>query len=464
MKHENLTWQEKAQKFSFSKAMGYAMAFGNNILAGYFITFVTYFATNSLFISAAAIGIVMAVSTFTDGITDLIAGYILDRTNTRWGKARPYLLFGILQWVALVLIFCTPQGSQTMKLVWIFIFFILQKSVFQTMYSICMTPLLKRMVVDENARLKTISFQTIAQMLVGMALGMIMPIIIDKAGSNQMIWIATAVILAVIGAIMSIIAFITCKEYTDEQLIELGVMLKQEGKEKGTTVKGMLKSITGNRYVLFFLLIYGIIALVNAIASVSGTYYYSVNVGNLPIMSVTTMLGFLLYPLFAVYPKMVTKIGIRNFVYIVGGLTILGTAIRMVSGTNTIGILIGSLLAGFGGAVNYVFPIIMIKCMDYGQMKLGVSTEGAYAAVQGFLYKVVAAIGSALLGFILTLGHYDGALAVQPASAHTAINFVFNIFPIISYALVLVFINFADPTKKIEEMRAEIAKNGENNI
>lgn len=452
MKKENMTLQERDQKFNLTKGLGYGLAFGNNILAGYFITFVTYFCTNSLLISATAIGVVMGISTVTDGFSDLFAGYILERTNTRYGKARPYLIFGILMWIPLILIFCTPNVSKTMMLVWIFIFFTLQKSVFQTMYSICFNVLLKRTVVDDNSRLKTISFQTIFQMLIGMIVGIVMPIAIDKVGGDQKSWIMIAVVLGVIGSLMSLFAFFACKEYTDEELKELGVSVTQDAENK-VTLKNMLKVIGKNKYFLMYLLMYGIIALVNAISSVSGTYYFSVNVGNLRLMSIATVITFVLYPLFAVYPKMVTKIGIHKFVYIMAGLTIAGTVVRMLSGTNTVGIMVGSLFAGFGAATNYVFPLIVLKCMEYSEVKYGLPAEGAYSAMQGFLYKIVTALGSTILGFILTLGHYDGALATQPQTAYTAINFVYNIFPIAAYALIIILISFSDPTKEIEEIK-----------
>lgn len=455
MMNKNLSLRERADKFSFTKSMGYSLANACNIMCGFLVTYVTFFATNSLFLSAAAVGMAMAVSKIFDGVTDLIAGVLLDKSNTKWGKARPFLLFGIAEWISLVFIFCVPNGSDTMKLIWIFVTYTINISGFQTLYGICLTPLLRKTIVNENQRLKTLSLSTVLTMVVAMAIGIILPIIVSRGGTSQTTWIIMACCFAAVGCLISVIAFLWCKEYTDDELLELGIILEKKEESKKVSFKGMGKAVISNRFYLAYLGIYGIMALYNAISSVAGTYYYSVNVGNLELMSIVTIIGFALFPFLAVYPKLIEKFGVCKFFLLACALTILGTLIRMFSATNVIGICVGSFIAGFSAAVGYVFPIILISCMDYGQMKTGEETEGLYSAVQGFLYKIAAALGSAFLGVCLSIGKYDGSLAQQPQSAYTAINFVFNIFPVIAFALMMLLIFFADSSKEVEKIKAE---------
>ena len=111
-----------AEPFSIKKAVGFAWNNFNYILNSLFISYLTYFATNSLFMSAASIGLLLFVSKIFAGITDIIAGILIDKTNTRFGRARPYALFGVLGWIALVLVFCVPDWSDLGKTIYIFIF------------------------------------------------------------------------------------------------------------------------------------------------------------------------------------------------------------------------------------------------------------------------------------------------------------------------------------------------------
>lgn len=82
------------EKFSGKKAFGFSLVRLGNILAGLMIGEVTYFATNSLALTAAAISTGVAIKTAIDAVTDLIMGTIVDRTHTKYGKARPYVLLG----------------------------------------------------------------------------------------------------------------------------------------------------------------------------------------------------------------------------------------------------------------------------------------------------------------------------------------------------------------------------------
>ena len=141
--------KEKEKKFSWKKGIGYALINGGNTLGALFVSYVTYFATDSLFLSAASIGMVLAFSRVFDGITDLLAGAIIDRTQTRWGKARPFILIGFLYWVAVVAMFATPDISNTGKLIWIFITYNLNSAVFGTLVGTSVATLLRRMVVDD---------------------------------------------------------------------------------------------------------------------------------------------------------------------------------------------------------------------------------------------------------------------------------------------------------------------------
>ena len=134
---KQLTLQERAQKFSLKNAVGYALQDGTNTLGALLVSYVTFYATDSLYLSAVSIGMVLAFSRVFDGITDLLAGALIDRTRTRWGKARPFVLVGFLYWVSVVAIFSTPERfSDIGKLIWIFVTYNLCNAVFNTLIGV----------------------------------------------------------------------------------------------------------------------------------------------------------------------------------------------------------------------------------------------------------------------------------------------------------------------------------------
>lgn len=88
------------------------------------------YATDTLKIPAAAVSLILLASKVFDGVTDMVAGFIVDRTETKWGKARPYEIFIVGLWICTWLLFSCPESlSTTMKCVWIFIMYTLAQSV-----------------------------------------------------------------------------------------------------------------------------------------------------------------------------------------------------------------------------------------------------------------------------------------------------------------------------------------------
>ena len=98
------------EKFSGKKALGFSLVRLGNILAGLMTGEITYFATNSLALAVAAISMGMAIKTAIGAVTDLIMGTIVNRTHTKFGKARPYVFAGILMWISLVACFAVPTS------------------------------------------------------------------------------------------------------------------------------------------------------------------------------------------------------------------------------------------------------------------------------------------------------------------------------------------------------------------
>lgn len=125
--------------------------------------YLSIYCTDTMGIPAALVGTLLAASKIFDGFTDLIAGYLVDNTNSRWGKGRPYefaLLFG---WICTVLLYSCPQGlSMVVKCIWLFSMYVLTNSIFYTLLKANATPYLVRAFKTED---EIVSLSTIGNIM-----------------------------------------------------------------------------------------------------------------------------------------------------------------------------------------------------------------------------------------------------------------------------------------------------------
>ncbi len=202
------------KKSSIKMAFGFGFNYFNYIVNSMFISYLTYFATNSLYMAAANVGLLLMVSKLFDGFTDVFAGILIDKT--KYGKARPYALFGILAWISLVLVFCVPNFSEIGKTIYIFIFYNLNMSVFFTLVNVARTLHLKRAIHDEQQRIRILTLSGFLYSVGSIVLNIVFPIVVAKISGNQNGWIAMASVLAIIGIVGSTLCFLWCPEIEDE--------------------------------------------------------------------------------------------------------------------------------------------------------------------------------------------------------------------------------------------------------
>ena len=185
-------------------------------------------------------------------------------------------------------------------------------------------------------------------------------------------------------------------------------------------------------------------------------YYYATNLGNVALMSTVSMVMLFTLPLNLVYSKIVQKIGSAKFVKYFLVVGAVGSVLRMFVGANVVGLAATSFLSGFViSGISLVGTEITIQCMEYSYLKNGIQAESIYNSFLNFGMKVGMGVGAAVLGVVLTTAGYDGALAVQPASAVSAINFMFNIFPAICAAIMFIGCNLLKVEEANKKLREE---------
>ena len=182
---------------------------GGNVMSTLLASFLLSYYTDTAGIAAAAVGTMFVICRLLDGVTDFAMGGIVDKTNSKWGKARPWLVIcAPLMCIGIILIVSVPKGwSEAAKLVYAYVTYIFLNCIVYTIFGIAHTALLARMTRDFKDRNTTSTVSSIINNLVGLVVGTMITGLQMKFG-----WTITGVILGVIAGVLILVPGITCEE------------------------------------------------------------------------------------------------------------------------------------------------------------------------------------------------------------------------------------------------------------
>lgn len=419
----------------------------NVILIGY----VTYYATDMLRLSALTIGSLLMVSKIIDAITDLGAGYLIDKTHTRFGKARPYEIFIVLEWIFTVLLFSAPEGNQTLQYVWLFALYVLINAVCTTALGAADAVYMARTFTTENNRLKAMSVNGVVVMFISIIFNIMTPLLINSVGATKSGWTVLAISLAVPLSLIGILRFIFCKEIeTSEDMpgTETGKKIDD------TLFKDKIGALAKNKPLFIVVVLMLITMIINGM-STAQTYYFKYIMGNLDLMSVASMTAMVTPFMLFFFPALSRKMGTTRILQVGAGLGIFGMLIRTIGGANMTTIMIGSLFSALATMpISMMINTYLIDCMDYGEWRTGIRVEGLVASVVNFANKLGGSIASGLIGVVMGMAGYKGELEVQPASANAAIAGLYNLLPLFLYIIFLV-LAIMYPVDKVRSQMTE---------
>lgn len=391
--------------------INYGMGFFGVILVWTLVgTFLTFYYTDVAGISAGVVGTLMLVARLFDGVTDLGMGTLVDRTKSKHGKARPWILWmGMPLGLTVVLLFAVPDISDTGKIVYAFITYIML-ILFYTAVSIPYKTLLGLMSQEPNKRSMLNIYTGIFTMLSTLLITILAQPVASAIGGTQ----GWTIVAAVCGITIVATSFLAFSSTTERAEITSTNQPKQD-----IPLKIALKALFTNKYWLI-ITVYCVTAYtLNALLAGAGLYYATYIFGNANYFS---LIGFLLFvPTiigFFFMAKLVGKFGKRNIALFVSVLGIFGPLVKMIDPSSLLVFSAGTVIQGFGLLPIIMFLYAMINdTVEYGEWKFGIRTAGLVNSAASFGMKMGAGLGGALIGWSLAFGGYAGALEVQSASA-----------------------------------------------
>ena len=178
--------EKKVKIGLWRQRIGYGSSdFACNLIWQMISLYLLYFYTNVMHLNAGAVSIMFLVTKFIDGVSDLIVGYLIDKTNTRWGKSRPWILFGAIPFgVTAVLAFSVPDIGQTGMLIYAYVTYILLSTSY-TIVNIPMASILPALSENPHERTVLASCRTFFSSVGSTVVSAFALTLVDKFGNGN---------------------------------------------------------------------------------------------------------------------------------------------------------------------------------------------------------------------------------------------------------------------------------------
>ena len=342
------------------------------------------------------------ISKVLDAITNVIMGAVIDRTRTKQGKARPWLLLSApLVAVTGVLLFVVPSGNETLQIIWVMLSYNLYYSISYTVYNMShnlMVPLSTRNTSQRGVLAVFNNISTI--MMSGIVVALIFPMaIIPSLGTSKTMWIICMSILSCISLPLVLLEYYFTKERVTAE------SNGQEEKKIPFTLQ--LKAIFTDKYMLLLLGYFLFYTLTSQLKNVALPYYCNYVLGTYSdgiTQTLVSVLGGIPMGIgiFAVWP-LAKKFGKKNITVIGFVLYAVGSAICWMAPTNLYIVLVGQFIKNIGGLpCAYVFMALFADTLDNLEWKNGFRCDGI--AMSAYSVIITAAAG-------IVTGIFNGGIA-----------------------------------------------------
>ncbi|MCM1134414.1 MAG: glycoside-pentoside-hexuronide (GPH):cation symporter [Clostridium sp.] len=414
-------------------------------------TFLTAFYTDTVGIAAAAVGTMMLLARVLDGVTDLVMGAIVDKTKSKYGKARPWVLWSApFMCIGLILLFTVPSGFNAGgKLAYAYVSYIFMNCLVYTANNLPYNALLSRMTLNVQDRAGTASIRFVMTQITTLIINAItMPLV------GAMGWAATAIVFGIAEMVMLLVCFLFCKEHIGEDASSGEVKLET------VPLNVALPSVLKNRYFYLQALMFLFLYIFVVASGMSSAYFCNVVLGNpnyIGLCSSAQTIPAMIANF--INPALVQKFGKRKLMMAGCVTMIVGCCVVGLAGTNMTLIIIGIAIRGFGmGPIMSGIFAMTADVVDYGEWKTGIRSEGLINSCTSFGMKVGIGLGSAVGTGILAIGGYLEGTApeLQPASAVSAIRFEFGYLGAIISAICLVLVILMNIDKYIKQIQADL--------
>ncbi|HJA22589.1 PTS sugar transporter subunit IIA [Limosilactobacillus panis] len=460
---------ENKNKMPMRQRLAYSFgAFGNDsfygLLCGYLIMFITshLFDTGNQALDNKMISIVTLIIMclrFVELFIDPFIGNAIDRTKTRWGHFRPWVVIGgTVSAVILLLLFTNMGGLYKKSAVGYLILFgilYITMDIFYSFKDVGFWSMLPSLTTDSREREKTATFARVGSTIGGGMVGIIvMPAVIyfsatkTSTGDNRG-WFVFALIICSLAMLSAWGVGIFTRETNSEI---------RKNKQDTVGVIGIFKALSGNDQLMWVACAYLFYCVgINIINSLE-VYYFTYIMGAPKAFSIfstiNVFLGIIGTSLFPFFSRHLSRKALFTSLLV---FMLCGIALFTVAGDNLVLVLIAASMFGFPQPMVFLIVLMVITdSVEYGQLKLGHRDESLALSVRPLLDKFGGAVANGVVGQVAILAGMTTGATASSITATGRMNFKVMMFAVPAVLLVIAIIVFAKKVILSEEKHAEI--------
>ena len=351
-----------------------------------------------------------------DGVVDILYGYLIDRTKSKQGKGRPWILLcAPLLAITGILLFTVPQADPGIQAIYVVItynlFYSFAYSIYNMAYNL-MVPLSTRNTQQRN--LLSVFTQVSTIMISGILVALVFPmVVLPFIGVDKTMWIIVMSIVSTIALPLTLIQYYFTKERITEE--------KRDQQEKKIPFKAQLKAAFSDKYIYLLMLYFMVYTLGTQFKNLGLVYYSNYVLGTYSDGITQTMISVIGgvpmgIGIFAVWP-LVKRFGKKNVTFAGFLIYALGSAICCIAPSDMVIVLIGQFIKNIGGLpCAYVFMALMADCLDNLEWKTGFRSDGVVTATYNIVSTTVTGVGTGLFNFGLSANGYVAPITGEVSS------------------------------------------------
>lgn len=443
--------ESQAGTLSGGRVFSYSLGdVANNLTFMMTSMFLMVYMTDIAGLSAGVAGTIYGVTKIWAGAADLIAGQVVDRTNTRWGRLRPWMLFGSTPLaIVFVLLFSVPAGlSPVVTIAWVF----LLDAIFQLAYSFVNIPygsLAAAMTQDSVDRSKLSGARSIANSLTAVALSAVVaPQFQDTTGDGvRLQFTLTTAALGLVAVVLYLICFRNTKEVVPRSATRI-------------SLRRTFRMVRRNRPLIvlclaaFFLL--AAMFMMNAVAMYYARYVLG-NAGWYVFLTLAQTVGTVLIA--SLITGITARFGKRNGYIGAAVVTVLAFVLIYLVPEGSLPLaIVAWFLFGLGtGGTNALMFSMQADTVDYGEWKTGLRSEGGSYSILSFIRKCGQGAGGWAGAALIGAYGYVAQADVQDAAAQEGIRLATGLVPaVIAVAATVVMIWYNLSVEQHKELVREL--------
>ena len=464
---ENVTGKERWLGYLLGPAGALLL---NAVLATYLNVYYTDVLKLGSLWGGAFLVIFPIVSKIIDAITNVIMGNIIDRTRTKEGKARPWLLLSApLVTVSGILLFAVPQAAETVQVIWVMLSYNLFYSFAYTIFNMShglMVPLSTRNTTDRGSL--SVFNQIATIMMSGILVALVFPMVImPMLGVDKAKWITTMTVLSVIALPLTLLEYCFTKERV--------TLEAQDVKVETEPFMKRIKTVFSDKYMIIIYVYFLIYTLGSSIKNISLPYFCNYVLGTYNDGITQTLLSVIGgipmgIGIFAVWP-LAKRFGKRNVTAVGFVLYAIGGIVCWLFPTNMVMMLVGQFIKNIGGLpCAYVFMALFADVLDHMEWKNHSRCDGVAMSVYNIIACALIGVCTGIFNGLLSgAGYVEPELvegvtvaAAQSEAVKNVITFSFVGLEVVTGIVLAVLLIFLNVEKDIGKKQAQIAARREN--